>query len=170
MSKAVELISRGSKMGVITLPLEQHMKTEKEIQSALDTSQFAILATQYDGQPHASLMAFTPVGGLRYLIMATYRNTMKYRNLLKDGRVAMLIDNRAVPGSAEHRNLVLTAHGIASEVPSFDHKAVEQAHLARHSNLSAFLASPDCVLMRVAVTAYEVVGGTDDVLWYKVAN
>ena len=146
------------------------MKTEKEIQRALDTSQFAILATQYDGQPHASLMAFTPVDGLRYLIIATYRNTMKYRNLLEDGRVAMLIDNSAALGSAEHRNLVLTAHGIASEVPSFDHKAIEQAHLARHSNLTAFLASPDCVLLRVAVTTYEVVGGTDDVLWYKVES
>ena len=146
-------------MSVINLSSEIHMNTEKEIQHALDTSQFAILATQYDGQPHASLMAFTPVDGLRYLIMATYRNTMKYRNLLKDGRVAMLIDNRAALGSAEHRNLVLTAHGIASEVSSFDHKAIEQAHLARHSNLTAFLASPDCVLLRVAVTTYEVVSG-----------
>ena len=73
-------------MSVINLSSEIHMNTEKEIQRALDTSQFAILATQYDGQPHASLMAFTPVDGLRYLIMATYRNTMKYRNLLKDKR------------------------------------------------------------------------------------
>jgi general stress protein 26 len=155
-------------MSAITLALEQHMKIEKEIQRVLDTSQFAVLATQYDGQPHASLMAYTPVDGLRYLIMATCRNTVKYRNLLKDGRVAMLIESRAVPGSAEHRNLVLTAHGIASEVPSFDHKVIEQMHLVRHSNLTAFLASPDCALLRVSVNTYEVVGGTDDVLWYKV--
>ena len=144
------------------------MKAEEEIQRALDTRLFAVLATQYDGQPHASLMAFTPVDGFRYLIVATYRNTMKYRNLLKDGRVAILIDNCAAPGSAEHRNLVLTAHGIASEVPSVDHEAIEQAHLARHANLTAFLASPDCVLFRVAVSTYEVVAGTDDVFWYKV--
>jgi len=146
------------------------MNTEKEIQRALDTSQFAVLATQYNGQPHASLMAFAPIGGIRYLIMATYRNTMKYRNLSKDGRVAMLIDNRSVQGSEEHRNLVITAHGIASEVPSFNHKAVEQALLARHNNLTAFLASADCILMRIAVTAYEIVVGTDEVFWYEVAK
>ncbi len=146
------------------------MNTEEEIRRALDTNQFAVLATQYDGQPHASLMAFTPIDGLRYLVIATYRNTMKYRNLLKDGRVAMLIDCRSALGSVEHRNLVLTAHGIASEVPSYDHKVIEQAHLARHSDLTAFLASPDCVLLRVAVTTYEFVSGTDDVLWYKVEN
>ena len=146
------------------------MNTEKEIQRALDTSQFAVLATQYDGQPHASLMAFTPIGGIRYLIMATYRNTMKYRNLSKDGRVAMLIDNRSVQGSVEHRNLVITAHGIASEVPRSDHKAAEQALLARHDNLAAFLASEDSILMRIAVTAYEIVAGTDEVFWYEVAK
>jgi len=146
------------------------MNAEKEIQSALDTSQFAVLATQYDGQPHASLMAFTPFAGIRYLIIATYRNTMKYRNLSKDGRVAMLIDNRSVQGSVAKRSLVITAHGIASEVPGFDHAAVKQALLARHNNLTAFLASPDCILMRVAVTAYEIVAGTDEVFWYEVAK
>jgi nitroimidazol reductase NimA-like FMN-containing flavoprotein (pyridoxamine 5'-phosphate oxidase superfamily) len=146
------------------------MKPSDEIQSVLDSSQFAILATQYEGQPHASLMAFTPLDGLRHLIVATYRATRKYRNLLKDGRVAMLIDSSNVLDSAKHRSLVVTAHGVASEVPSCDRKAAEQAHLARHTGLSVFLASPDCALLRVTVTAYEVVGGTDDVLWYKVAD
>ena len=146
------------------------MNTEKDIQRVLDTSQFAVLATQYDGQPHASLMAFTAVDGLRHLIVATYRNTLKYRNLSKDGRVAMLIDSRAAPASDEQGHLVLTAHGIATEVPGCELEAVEQAHLARHRNLRDFLAVPDCVLMRVAVSAYELVRGTDDVFWYKVAD
>ncbi len=146
------------------------MKTKNEIQRVLETSQFAILATQYDGQPHASLMAFIPFDGIRYLVVATYRNTLKYRNVLKDGRVAMLIDNHMVPGSAGHRNLVLTAHGIASEVPSRDSREIEQAYLARHSNLRDFLSSPDCVLLRVLISTYEVVGSTDDVIWYEVAD
>lgn len=152
------------------MPSRINMNTEKEIQRVLETSQFTILATQHNGQPHASLMAFIPFDGLRYLIVATYRNTLKYRNVLKDGRVAMLIDNHIAPGSAGHRNLVLTAHGIASEVTSSDYKAIEQAYLARHSNLRDFLASPDCVLLRVLISAYEVVGSTDDVIWYKVAD
>ena len=155
-------------MGITAMSSNQSINTEKEIQCALDTIQFATLATQSDGQPHASLMAFAPMKGLRHLIVATYRNTLKYRNLISDGRVAMLIDNREESGSKDHRTLVLTAHGIASEVPSCDYKAVEQAYLARHSNLGTFLASPECVLLRIAVSAYEVVGSTDDVLWYKV--
>jgi nitroimidazol reductase NimA-like FMN-containing flavoprotein (pyridoxamine 5'-phosphate oxidase superfamily) len=146
------------------------MKPEDEIRCILEASRFGVMATQDDGQPHASLMAFTPVGGMRYLVVATYRATLKYRSLLKDGRVAILIDGRTVRGSATHRGLVLTAHGIASEVPSDEREAAVQAHLERHPDLTTFLASPDCVLLRVAVAAYEVVAGTDDVVWYEVAD
>jgi nitroimidazol reductase NimA-like FMN-containing flavoprotein (pyridoxamine 5'-phosphate oxidase superfamily) len=146
------------------------MKPVSEIQSVLDSNRFAVLATQHEGQPHASLMAFAPMGGVRYLIVATYRDTLKYRSLCKDGRVAILIDSRGISGSVSQRNLVVTAHGIASEVPADYHEAAEQALLARHSDLSAFIGSPDCAMLRVDVIAYEVVAGTEDVLWYKVAD
>ena len=145
------------------------MIPEREIQRVLDTRRFAILATQSDGQPHTSLMAFTPMDGIRHLIVATYRNTLKYRNLLKENRVAVLIDSRAEPGSTTPRGIVLTLHGIVTEVSNADRAASEQAHLARHPDLRAFLSSPDCVLLRVAVKDYEVVGGIEEVSWYKLA-
>jgi hypothetical protein len=114
-------------------------------------------------------MAFTPMDGIRHLIVATYRDTLKYRNLLKENRVAVLIDSRTVSDSATAGGIVLTLHGIATEVSNADRAAVAQAHLARHPDLRAFLSSPDCVLLRVAVKNYEVVGGIDDVSWYKLA-
>ncbi len=77
------------------------MKPDKEIQSVLETSRFAVLATQNEGQPHASLMAYTPMDGIQQLIVATYRATLKYRNLLKDGRVAILIDSRNVAAAGQ---------------------------------------------------------------------
>ncbi len=146
------------------------MKPEQEIQSVLDASRFAVLATQYEGQPHTSLMAFTPMEGIRYLIVATYRATLKYRNLMQDGRVAILIDSTTVPVSVTRQNLVLTAHGIASRLPDGDREVAEQAFLARHPDLRTFLDSPDCALIRVAITAYQVVGSADDVLWYEVVD
>jgi len=146
------------------------MKPDKEIQSVLDASRFAVLATQNEGQPHASLMAFTPMDGIRKLIVATYRTTLKYRNLLKDGRVAILIDNRNGTTSGKRRDLVITAHGIASELPDDEREVVVQAHLARHPDFESFLSSPECVLISVAVSDYEIVGGTEDVIWCKVED
>jgi len=84
--------------------------------------------------------------------------------------VAILIDDRGAAGSPKPSGMVLTAHGIALEVPGSDREAVVKAYLRRHSELEAFLASPDCALLRVAVKAYEVVLGTDDVLWHRVED
>ena len=144
------------------------MNTSDEIQHVLDVSRFAVLATQQEGQPHASLMAFTPMNGIRYLIVATYRTTLKYSNLSKDGRVAVLINNCIATGPSKYRDLVITAHGTATEVSNDDREMVKQAYLARHPDFNEFLASSDCALLRVVVSAYEVVGSTEDVQWYRL--
>lgn len=146
------------------------MNTTDEIQHVLDVSRFAVMATQQDGQPHASLMAFTPMNGISHLVIATYRKTLKYSNLSKDGRVAVLINNYIATGPSKYRDLVITAHGIATEVPDSDRHRIKQAYLARHPDFNEFLASSDCALLRVVVSAYEVVGGTEDVQWHRIDN
>jgi hypothetical protein len=60
----------------------------------LQRNRLAVLATQRDGQPHASLMAFTPLAGLRFLAFATYRETLKYESIWQDPRVAILVEDR----------------------------------------------------------------------------
>jgi nitroimidazol reductase NimA-like FMN-containing flavoprotein (pyridoxamine 5'-phosphate oxidase superfamily) len=147
---------------------EEHLDLKEQIQRVLDDNWFAVLATQHAGQPHASLMAFTPVGGVRYLVFATYRDTLKHRNLVEDGRVALLIGDRADERAQAQQSLVLTALGNAIEIPDEERAAAVSAHLARHPDLQEFVRSPNCVLMRVAVVSYQVVGGIGDVRWYQI--
>ena len=64
---------------------------EGTIRRVLERNRLAVLATQRDGQPHASLMAFTPLEGLRFLAFATYRGTLKYESIQQDRRVAVLV-------------------------------------------------------------------------------
>jgi nitroimidazol reductase NimA-like FMN-containing flavoprotein (pyridoxamine 5'-phosphate oxidase superfamily) len=136
----------------------------------LERNRLAVLATQRDGQPHASLMAFTSSRGLRFLTFATYRNTLKYESLRKDGRVAILIEDREGDASYPDRRLVLTALGKVTETLGEDRQTLIVKHLARHPDLREFLGSPDCELVRVAIKAYQVVGGIDDVRWYEVGE
>lgn len=136
------------------------------IRRVLDRNRLAVLATQYEGQPHASLMAFTPFDGLRYIILATYRGTRKYRSMRQDGRVALLVDDGDAGAIGIGRRLVITAIGEAVEIPEGERPAYMAAHLERHPDLEEFLRSPDSALLRVAVRAYQVVGGIGDVHWY----
>jgi nitroimidazol reductase NimA-like FMN-containing flavoprotein (pyridoxamine 5'-phosphate oxidase superfamily) len=143
---------------------------ENTIRRVLERNQLAVLATQRDGQPHASLMAFTPLEGLRFLAFATYRDTIKYESIQQDRRVAILVEDRERDARDSGRRIVLTAIGEAIATPEEERKAHIATHLARHPDLQKFLSSPECELIRVAVHAYQVVSGVDDVQWYEIGE
>jgi nitroimidazol reductase NimA-like FMN-containing flavoprotein (pyridoxamine 5'-phosphate oxidase superfamily) len=146
----------------------------KEIQDTirrvLERNRLAVLATQRNGQPHASLIAFTPLEDLRVLAFATYRDTLKYESIREDRRVAILIEDREGDARRSGRRLVLTAVGEAIKTPEADRQAHVVTHLARHPDMERFLGSPDCEFVRVAVHAYQVVRGVDDVRWYATGE
>jgi len=61
----------------------------------LRCNRFAVLATVSDDQPYASLIAVTAADGYLKLIFATYRNTRKYNNIIRNGNVSILFENRS---------------------------------------------------------------------------
>ncbi len=86
------------------------------IEDIFKVRRFAVLATEGDGQPHASLIAVTPMEGFRKLIFATYRNTHKYSNLVRNGKVAVLVESIHTNRSGHQESLVLTAFGHDEEI------------------------------------------------------
>lgn len=143
---------------------------ENTIRRVLERNRLAVLSTQRGGQPHASLMAFTPLEGLRFLAFATYRDTLKYASIQQDRRVAILVEDRERDARDSGERLVLTALGEAIETPEEERQAHLATHLARHPELQKFLSSPECEFIRVAVHAYQAVGGVDDVRWYEIGE
>jgi nitroimidazol reductase NimA-like FMN-containing flavoprotein (pyridoxamine 5'-phosphate oxidase superfamily) len=152
------------------LTTQQPSDIEDTIRRVLERNRLAVLATQRDGQPHASLIAFTPLEGLRFLAFATYRDTRKYASIQLERRVAILVEDRERDARHPGRRIVLTAVGEAIKTPEEERQAYMATHLARHPDLQKFLSSPECEFLRVAVHAYQVVSGVDDVRWYEVAG
>lgn len=58
------------------------------------TERHAVLATAFSGKPYTSIVAFTMTKDMKGAIFATPKNTRKYRNLIKNNHVALLINNR----------------------------------------------------------------------------
>jgi heme iron utilization protein len=141
---------------------------KKHIKNIFKINRFAVLATEGDGQPHASLIAFTPMDGYRKLIFATYRNTRKYYNLAHNGKVAVLIDGIDSNRLGLQESFVLTAFGHVEEIGSEEKNIIFAAHLERHPELLSFLQSEDCSLVRIKVDTYQVVRGIDDVEWWTI--
>jgi uncharacterized pyridoxamine 5'-phosphate oxidase family protein len=141
---------------------------KKYIEDIFMFSRFAVLATEGDGQPHASLIAVTPTEGYRKLIFATYRNTRKYHNLVHNGKVAVLVESIDINRSGLQESFVLTAFGHVEEIEIGENTMLFNAHLERHPELLSFLQSEDCSLVRIKVDTYQVVRGIDDVEWWTI--
>lgn len=138
------------------------------VREVIQANRFAVLATESDGQPHASLVAITPAEEHRILIFATYRNTRKYANLIQNGKVAILFENRSMKDTNEPEISVLTAFGRAEEVLSGNTGEDLHSHLSVHPELSSFLLSTDCAIFKVNVEAYQVVRGIENVEWWDI--
>lgn len=134
------------------------------VEKALNSVKLAVLATEHDGQPHTSLVAITPTEDCRRLIFATYRDTLKYRNL-KDNPKAALFINAA---DIDECNAVLTAVGMAEDVESPEKNQYLNAHKKRHPELDDFLNSSDCALICITVKSYQIVRGINDIIWWSI--
>jgi uncharacterized pyridoxamine 5'-phosphate oxidase family protein len=144
----------------------KNLKTSREyIEDVLKLNKFAVLATEGDGQPHTSLIAITPFGSFRQLIFATYRNTLKYRNLAHNRKVAVLIESEDVNMKGLQKSIVLTIIGHTEEISKEDNEVSYQAHLKRHPEMESFMLSSDCALILVIAQSYQVVYGIDDIKW-----
>ena len=140
---------------------------KKQIENAILASRFAILATEGKGQPHMSLIAITPIEGYSKLIFSTYRNTVKYSNLIENGKVAVLIENGDCKNLILQGNFILTAFGHAEEI-RVENDLILQLHLERHPDMKSFMQSDECALIQITVNAFQLVLGIEDVYWYSL--
>ncbi|NIN00348.1 MAG: pyridoxamine 5'-phosphate oxidase family protein [candidate division Zixibacteria bacterium] len=128
----------------------------KDLKELFTTQPLAVLSTQNEGQPYASLVAFATSEDLKQLFFATTRATRKYGNLSSDPRVAMLVDSRSNEVSDFRWAMAVTATGKVEEVEGQEKERVLQIYLAKHPHLDDFVSSPSCALLKIRVERYYV--------------
>ena len=130
------------------------METKDLLRQIMETQRFAVLATLNNQQPYSNLLAFAVSRDLRQIIFATERGTQKYRNIISNDKVALLIDNRSNNQSDFTEAVAITALGVASELRGDRSKKLVQSYLDRHPSLGEFLQRPDTAIIRVTVADY----------------
>lgn len=141
-----------------------------EIKNLLERQLLGVLATQSDGQPHTSLMAYAFTEDLQFLVFATAMSTRKHRNIIGESRVALLVDNRSNSGEDFQTAAALTIVGEAFEVAVDERDYYRDLYLKRHPSLETFLAAPATVFFKVDVHNYLLVSSFKDVVEYQVKD
>ncbi len=124
------------------------------IRRVFTSQRFAVMATQFEGQPYSNLVAFAEADDLRTLLFVTSRDTRKYSNILSSKKVAVLVDSRTNQASDFHSALAITALGTVEEVAADNKNYLSRIYLSKHPQLKDFLDKPSNALMKVTVTEY----------------
>lgn len=123
----------------------------------LESQLQGVLATQQQSLPYTSLMAFAHTADLRYLVIATLRETQKHRNLMCNANVSFLVDNRTNAQIDYEQAIAISAVGHAEAIPHSDLDALRLLYAAKHPQLEALISSSSCALLRIDVSCYRVV-------------
>ena len=126
------------------------------IQHVFTRQRFAVLATQFEGQPYCNMVAFAEADNLRSIIFVTSRDTRKYANTQASRKVAVLVDSRTNQASDLNTAIAVTALGTIEEVTAYDKDYLSGIYLAKHPELTDFLHKPSNALMKVIVNDYIV--------------
>jgi nitroimidazol reductase NimA-like FMN-containing flavoprotein (pyridoxamine 5'-phosphate oxidase superfamily) len=138
--------------------LESQEETRHLLKELLTSQRFAVLATQSEAGPYASLIAFWAPGDLSHVVFATMRATRKFNYLVTHPRVALLFDSRSNRDADVREAVAVTATGTARELTDEgDRAAASRQFLAKHPQLGSFVASPGCAFVSVVVDTYYAV-------------
>jgi nitroimidazol reductase NimA-like FMN-containing flavoprotein (pyridoxamine 5'-phosphate oxidase superfamily) len=144
------------------------METSEAIRSCLKdlciSQKLAVVSTQSDGQPYASLVAFVASDDLRHIFFVTARTTRKFANLTKEPRVAVLINSSSNEESDFHNAVSITVIGTAEEVTDPERENVLALYLSKHPYLEDFAHSPSCAVIKVRTKSYYMVRNFQNVM------
>ena len=136
---------------------ETNEQVRKQLSELFHSQKLATLATQKDGQPYASLVAFYSSDDLKHIYFVTPWTTRKFAYLTANSRVAVMINSSTNRPSDFHRAVSVTALGEAIEVDSPEKDLILGRYLEKHPHLDEFAQSPTCALVQVTVRSYYMV-------------
>lgn len=129
---------------------------------------FAVLATDNEGHPYTSLIAFAVTPDLKQVVFATPKATRKYRNIVKGKHVALLLDNRAREKKDVMSAEAITIVGLACPLRKGARRDEMAAlFLEKHPDLTVFVDSPTTALICVDILECVHVGRFQTVTIWK---
>jgi nitroimidazol reductase NimA-like FMN-containing flavoprotein (pyridoxamine 5'-phosphate oxidase superfamily) len=123
-----------------------------------------VLATVSGVEPHCSLMSYATDDDCREIYMITHKQTKKYRNLLHNGKVSLLIDTREEDQAVGREvTKALTINGVFQKIEDQQEKkkAVDRL-LEKHPPLRKFADTPDAEVFAVRIKSFQLLEGISD--------
>ena len=142
----------------------------EEMKALVRQNDICVLATASQNQPHCSLMAYTTDDECREIYMVTKKLTRKYRNLMENPSVSLLIDTRGEDtGSDRLKAKALTVEGAFEGIEDKARKdIIRNRLLEKHPHLGSLARHPDAEVFSIKVISFLLLSGPTDSHFEKV--
>lgn len=119
------------------------------------------MATIADGAPHCSLMSYATDEDCGEIYMATLKDTKKYRNLIANPSVSLLMDTRDTDPKGHTRALTVT--GVFQAVENEERiVAIWNVLIRKHPDLKDFFNNPDTRIVVIKATSLQLLDNVTD--------
>lgn len=139
----------------------------KELVRKKDT---CVLATVSQGFPHCSLMAYVSNDECSEIYMVTQKNSRKYRNLMENPQVSLMIDTREDNrGQKQTQSKALTVAGTFQQTDNPDkYHSIRERLLDRHPRLNDFMNQPDAAIICIKISSFLFLDGLTDAYYEEL--
>jgi nitroimidazol reductase NimA-like FMN-containing flavoprotein (pyridoxamine 5'-phosphate oxidase superfamily) len=138
-----------------------------QIKALAREENMCVLATDAGGKPYCSLMAYVTDESCEEIYMVTHRSTQKYKNLLENPAVSLLIDSREK--TPRSRIQALTVEGSFHKVTDVAKETkVKRMLIDSHPHLAEFAAHADAELLCIKVESFLLLDGLSKAYFQKL--
>ena len=130
----------------------------EEMKALAGEKNSCVLATIVDRKPYCSLMAYVTNPACTEIYMVTHRQTQKFKNLMANPAVSLLIDTRDTSPRSATR--ALTVEGIFQKITDpAKEKKVRRKLLSAHPHLNEFMRHPEAEVFQIKIKSFLLLKG-----------
>ncbi|MEJ2731604.1 MAG: pyridoxamine 5'-phosphate oxidase family protein [Deltaproteobacteria bacterium] len=132
-----------------------------EMKALATQKNICVLATVAGRKPHCSLMAYVTDENCTELYMVTHKNTKKFKNLMENRFVSLLIDTRETSPRSKAKALTVAGECAVIEGEKKRQK-VRSKLLAAHPHLSEFINHSEAEILCVRIRSFLLLNGLQE--------
>ncbi|MBP8866109.1 MAG: pyridoxamine 5'-phosphate oxidase family protein [Acetobacterium sp.] len=129
-----------------------------KLETLLRENSLCVLCTEATSNPYCSLMTYLPSDDLATLYLVATRESRKFKNLLVNPRVSVLVDSRQHPAAAANIVSVSLA-GLFKPLTAAEVPPLKTAFAGTHPELAEILNHPDSVIFAIKLQSYLLLDG-----------
>ncbi len=129
-----------------------------KLETILCENSLCVLCTEAAGNPYCSLMTYLLSDDRRTLYLVSTRESRKFKNLLANPRVSVLVDSRQ--HQSQGANIVsVTFSGLFKPLADADIPPLKTAFAEKHPELKEILNHPDNLVFAIQLQSYLLLDG-----------